>query len=88
MTYRPFGVHNPFTLMGMDRQSLSNSRMAGMMQAEPIDPASRVTCRSCGCVTTLTRFHRIQSIEGICCRGCGAVIGKDGASLASRRSQK
>lgn len=62
--------------------------MVGMMQAEPIDPANRVTCRSCGCVTTLTRFHRLQNVEGLYCRGCGAVIGKDGAPLAGRRNQK
>lgn len=71
------------------QQPLSHAKMAGMMQAEPIDPSHRVVCRSCGYVYTLTRFHLLQGIEGIYCRGCGSVIGRDGVPLNGRtRHQK
>ena len=73
--------------MAWNRNSLMGQKMVGMMQAESIDPASRVVCRTCGYALALTRLHKLQSTEGFYCRACGAVIGRDGAPLSAGASK-
>lgn len=59
----------------------SRRQIATLAHSSPLDPSSCVVCRRCGYIVTLSRVHKMQNVGGVYCRGCGAVIGRDGRSI-------
>lgn len=47
-----------------------------------------VTCKGCGYQNSFTRQQRLQSVQGIYCRGCGTVVYRDGTPMRSSAPPK
>ena len=74
--------------MARDLHEFTNKKLASMGEAIPIDPSARVVCRKCGHVCMLSRFHEIESVQAVYCKGCGSVIRRDGSPLTPPRPNK